>query len=126
MSVRSGTLFFPWSCLVDLKHCGQGHTFTTIYSNNNLWSQSGGTNGHVQADLNGDGREDSISQIDGYFNGGCTGSFAIALRPVTALTTHLFATPFPTLRSLWEFDLLRNYRACGLCACSVFLARFCS
>ena len=52
---------------------------TTTYPNNNLWSQSGRTNGHIRADLNGDGREDFISQLDGSFNGGCTGSFAVTL-----------------------------------------------
>ena len=58
----------------------QSVTFTTTtYPNNNLWSQSGGTNGHIRADLNGDGREDFISQIDGSFNAGCTGSFAVTL-----------------------------------------------
>lgn len=55
-------------------------TFAThTYSGNNLWSQNEGRNGHVRADLNDDGREDFISENDGSFNSGCTGSFAVTL-----------------------------------------------
>jgi hypothetical protein len=50
---------------------------TTTYSNNNLWSNNGLDNAHIHADLNGDGREDFISENDGSFKSGCTGSFAI-------------------------------------------------
>jgi len=59
---------------------GQSVNFTTTtYSNNNLWSQNDGRNGHARADLNGDGREDFISENDGSFASGCTGSFALTL-----------------------------------------------
>lgn len=55
-------------------------TFAThTYPNNNLWSSNEGNNGHVRADLNGDGREDFISTNDASFNSGCAGSFAITL-----------------------------------------------
>jgi hypothetical protein len=55
-------------------------TFSThTYSNNNLWSLNEGPNGHIRADLNGDGREDFISENDASFNSGCTGSFAVTL-----------------------------------------------
>jgi hypothetical protein len=55
-------------------------TFTThTYSSNNLWSQNGGPNGHIRADLNGDGREDFISENDGTWTSGCSGSFAVTL-----------------------------------------------
>jgi hypothetical protein len=55
-------------------------TFTThTYAGNNLWSSNGGRNGHVRVDLNGDGREDFISQNDASFNSGCAGSFAVTL-----------------------------------------------
>lgn len=52
---------------------------TTTYPNNNLWSESEGPNGHIRADLNGDGREDFISENDGSFAIGCTGSFGVTL-----------------------------------------------
>jgi hypothetical protein len=52
---------------------------TTTYPKNNLWSQSAGPNGHMRADLNGDGREDFISENDGSFAIGCTGSFGVTL-----------------------------------------------
>jgi hypothetical protein len=68
------------SALTAVNASAQSVTFiTTTYPNNNLWSQSGGTNGHMHADLNGDGREDFISLLDGSFNPGCTGSFAVTL-----------------------------------------------
>ena len=50
---------------------------TTTYSNNNLWSNNNGDNGHIHVDLNGDGREDFVSENDGSFNSGCGGSFAV-------------------------------------------------
>jgi hypothetical protein len=53
---------------------------THTYSNNNLWNMNEGRNGHVRADLNGDGREDFISMNQGGpFNAGCSGSFAVTL-----------------------------------------------
>lgn len=54
-------------------------TFTNHTYTNNLWSQNGGPNGHIRADLNGDGREDFISENDASFNSGCSGQFAVAL-----------------------------------------------
>jgi len=55
-------------------------TFTiNTYANNNLWSINEGPNGHIRADLNGDGREDFVSGNDASFNSGCTGSFAVTL-----------------------------------------------
>lgn len=52
---------------------------TTTYSNNNLWSNNEGDNGHIQVDLNRDGREDFVSGNDASFNSGCGGSFAVTL-----------------------------------------------
>jgi hypothetical protein len=52
---------------------------TTTYANNNLWSTNEGPNGHVRADLNSDGREDFISENDGSWSSGCTGTFAVSL-----------------------------------------------
>lgn len=60
--------------------CWAQVTFATrTYAGNNLWSQNEGRNGHIRADLNGDGREDFISGNDGSFDSGCTGSFAVTL-----------------------------------------------
>jgi FG-GAP-like repeat len=68
------------SLLLAATTSAQSVTFnTTTYSRNNLWSQNEGRNGHVRADLNGDGREDFISGNDASFNSGCTGSFAVTL-----------------------------------------------
>lgn len=52
---------------------------TTTYANNNLWYQDGPPNTQVRADLNGDGREDFISQNTASWASGCTGSFAVTL-----------------------------------------------
>jgi hypothetical protein len=52
---------------------------TTTYAGNNLWSTNNGTNGHIRIDLNGDGREDFISENDASWSSGCTGSFAVTL-----------------------------------------------
>jgi hypothetical protein len=52
---------------------------TTTYSNNNLWSNNNGDNGYIHVDLNGDGREDFVSENDASFNSGCGGSFAVTL-----------------------------------------------
>jgi hypothetical protein len=49
------------------------------YPNNNLWSQNQAPDDPVRADLNGDGREDFISENDASFNSGCGGSFAVTL-----------------------------------------------
>lgn len=58
----------------------QSVTFTTTtYTKNNLWGLNGGDNGDIRADLNGDGREDFISENNGGFAAGCTGSFAVTL-----------------------------------------------
>ena len=46
---------------------------TTTYAGNNLWSLNDGPNGHIRADLNGDGREDFISENDGSWSSGCSG-----------------------------------------------------
>src|SRR5580704_5505012 len=52
---------------------------THTYANNNLWSSNNGRNGHVRADMNGDGREDFIDENDASFNSGCGGSFSLTL-----------------------------------------------
>src|SRR6202051_5202626 len=55
-------------------------TFTThTYSSSNLWTPNSGPNSAVRADLNGDGREDFISQNQASLNSGCTGQFAVTL-----------------------------------------------
>lgn len=54
-------------------------TFTTTTYANNLWSANNGRNGHIWVDLNGDGREDFVSENDASFNSGCGGQFAVTL-----------------------------------------------
>jgi hypothetical protein len=51
---------------------------TTTYSNNNLWNTAAPDNSYLHVDLNGDGREDFVSENNGSFNPGCTGSFAVS------------------------------------------------
>ena len=51
---------------------------TTSYPNN-LWASSYGLNGHIAADLNGDGFDDFISAVTPSFSPGCSGSFAVTL-----------------------------------------------
>lgn len=50
---------------------------TTTYSNN-LWNLNGESNAYIHVDLNGDGREDFVSENTASFNSGCGGSFAVA------------------------------------------------
>jgi VCBS repeat protein len=55
---------------------------TTTYSQNNLWQPNGGPNAAIRADLNGDGREDFITDATASWANGCsiTGhSFAVSL-----------------------------------------------
>jgi FG-GAP-like repeat len=52
---------------------------TTTFPSNNLWNVNLGPNGHVRADLNGDGREDFISDNNASWSSDCAGSFAVSL-----------------------------------------------
>jgi hypothetical protein len=80
MLSRAVTISFAVTLLSAVTASSQLVTFsTTTYPKNNLWSESEGPNGHIRADLNGDGREDFISENDGSFAIGCTGSFAVTL-----------------------------------------------
>ena len=80
MLLRLAALCAAASLLSAVTAFTQSVTFsTTAYPNNNLWSSSGGPNGHAHADLNGDGREDFISINSSAFNSGCVGSFTVSL-----------------------------------------------
>lgn len=66
--------------LASVAAMAQGVSFsTTTYAGNNLWSMNNGPNGHIRIDLNGDGREDFISENDASWSSGCAGSFAVTL-----------------------------------------------
>ena len=52
---------------------------TTSYPQNNLWNTNLGANGHVRVDLNGDGREDFVSDNNASWSSGCSGAFAVSL-----------------------------------------------
>jgi hypothetical protein len=54
-------------------------TFSTTTYANNLWSANNGRNGHLWVDLNGDGREDFVSENDASFASGCAGQFTVTL-----------------------------------------------
>ncbi|HVT96978.1 MAG TPA: VCBS repeat-containing protein, partial [Acidobacteriaceae bacterium] len=79
MSPRLALLWAAVSVLLAFPASAQVTFSTTTYSSNNLWNQNGPPNTQLRVDLNGDGREDFVSQNTGSFNSGCTGSFAVAL-----------------------------------------------
>lgn len=57
----------------------QTPTFNVTPYPNNLWADSYGLNGHIKADLNGDGLEDFVSAVTPSFSAGCSGAFALTL-----------------------------------------------
>ncbi|UWZ84996.1 FG-GAP repeat domain-containing protein [Occallatibacter riparius] len=74
--VASAAAFALLSALPAL---AQTPSFQTTAYQNNLSGSSYGLNGHITADLNGDGLDDFISAVSPSFDAGCTGSFAVTL-----------------------------------------------
>ncbi len=79
MSPRLALLWAAAFVLSAIPASAQVTFTTTTYSGNNLWFQNGGPDSQLRVDLNGDGREDFVSDNTASWASGCSGSFAVAL-----------------------------------------------